>query len=53
LPRFRAVTAYLLEKAGDLPAAAAEYAEAARLATNTAERDHLMRQAARLNQAVR
>ena len=53
LPRFRAVTAYLLEKAGDLPAAAAEYAEAARLARNTAERDHLTRQAARLNQAVR
>jgi hypothetical protein len=31
---------------GDLPAAAAAYAEAARRATNVAERDHLVRQAA-------
>jgi predicted RNA polymerase sigma factor len=53
LPRFRAVTAYLHEKAGDLATAATEYAEAARLATSTAERDHLTRQAARLNHAVR
>jgi len=53
LPRYPAVTAYLHEKAGDLPAAAAGYAEAARAATNTAERDHLTRQAARLNQSLR
>ena len=31
----------------DLPAAASAYAEAARRATNFAERDHLVRQAAR------
>ena len=53
LPRYPAVTAYLHEKAGDLPAAAAGYFEAARAATNTAERDHLTRQAARLNQSLR
>jgi len=32
---------------GDLPAATTAYAEAARRATNVAERDHLVRQAAR------
>ena len=32
---------------GDLPAAAAAYGEAAHRATNVAERDHLVRQAAR------
>jgi catechol 2,3-dioxygenase-like lactoylglutathione lyase family enzyme len=32
---------------GDRPAAASAYAEAARRATNVAERDHLVRQAAR------
>jgi hypothetical protein len=32
---------------GDLSAAATSYAEAARLATNIGERDHLVRQAAR------
>ena len=53
LPRFRAVTAYLHEKAGDPGTAATEYAEAARLATSTAERDHLTRQAARLNATLR
>src|SRR6195952_3797381 len=37
----------LHERAGDLPAAASAYAEAGRLATNVAERDHLVRQAAR------
>jgi hypothetical protein len=34
-------------------AAARGYAEAARLAANLAERDHLTRQAARLNAALR
>ena len=53
LPRFRAVTAYLHEKAGDLVTAATEYAQAAQLATSTAERDHLTRQAARLNANLR
>ncbi len=53
LPRHRAVAAYLTEKAGELPAAAALYVEAALAAGNTAERDHLTRQAARLNQALR
>ena len=45
--RWHAVRGYLHELSGDLPAAAAAYAEAARLATNVAERDHLVRQAAR------
>jgi len=49
LPRYAAVSAYLHERDGDLPAAARLYAEAARKATNLAERDHLTRQAARLN----
>jgi hypothetical protein len=41
------VRGYLHELDGDLAAAAAAYAEAARRATNLAERDHLVRQAAR------
>src|SRR5436190_17695132 len=45
--RWHAVRGHLHELAGDLPAAAAAYAEAARRATNVAERDHLVRQAAR------
>jgi RNA polymerase sigma factor (sigma-70 family) len=45
--RWHAVRAHLHELAGDLPAAGAAYAEAARRATNVAERDHLVRQAAR------
>jgi predicted RNA polymerase sigma factor len=49
LPRQAAVAAYLRERAGDLTAAARLYAEAAHKATNLAERDHLTRQAARLN----
>jgi RNA polymerase sigma factor (sigma-70 family) len=44
--RWHAVRGHLHELGGDLAAAAAEYAEAARLATNVAERDHLVRQAA-------
>ncbi len=53
LPRHRAVAAYLTEKAGDLTTAAGLYVDAALAASNTAERDHLTRQAARLNQALR
>jgi RNA polymerase sigma factor (sigma-70 family) len=49
LPRYTAVAAYLHERAGDLSTAARLYAEAAGRAPNLAERDHLTRQAARLN----
>ena len=45
--RWHAVRAHLHELGGDLPAAATAYADAARLATDVAERDHLVRQAAR------
>src|SRR5215213_5970285 len=45
--RWHAVRGHLHELAGDLPAAAAAYADAAGRATNVAERDHLVRQAAR------
>ncbi|MGY2701822.1 RNA polymerase sigma factor [Nocardioides sp. HB32] len=48
VPRRTAVNAWLHERAGDLTTAATLYAEAAGLATNAAERDHLTRQAARL-----
>jgi RNA polymerase sigma factor (sigma-70 family) len=51
LPRHTAASAYLHEKAGDMPTAARLYAEAAMLAPNLAERLHLTRQAARLGQA--
>lgn len=49
LPRYDAVAAYLHEKDGALEKAAQLYARAAQRATNTAERDHLTKQAARLN----
>ncbi|MEU2264347.1 DUF6596 domain-containing protein [Streptomyces sp. NPDC019645] len=49
LPRHAAVAAYLHERDGDLATAARLYAEAAHNAPNLAERDHLTRQAARLN----
>ncbi|NEM06741.1 DUF6596 domain-containing protein [Geodermatophilus normandii] len=49
LPRHTAVAAYLHERDGDPVTAARLYAEAARSASNLAERDHLTRQAARLN----
>src|SRR5690606_23854340 len=49
LPRYTAVAAYLHERAGDAETAARLYAEAARKASNLAERAHLTRQAARLN----
>src|SRR5581483_4145235 len=49
--RWHAVRGYLYELGGDQPAAASAYAEAARRATNVAERDHLVRQAARARAA--
>ncbi len=49
LPRYAAVAAYLHERDGDGATAARLYAEAARSAPNLPERDHLTRQAARLN----
>ncbi|MBK8459040.1 MAG: RNA polymerase subunit sigma-24 [Micropruina sp.] len=52
IPRYAAVAAYLHEKGGNLTTAARLYVDAARLATNLAERDHLTRQAARLNHAL-
>jgi RNA polymerase sigma factor (sigma-70 family) len=50
--RWHAVRGHLHELDGDLPAAGAAYAEAARRATNVAERDHLIRQAARARAAA-
>ncbi|MEL7975049.1 DUF6596 domain-containing protein [Isoptericola sp. F-RaC21] len=50
LPRRDATAAYLHEQAGDLGVAARLYAEAAGVATSTAERAHLTRQAARVRQ---
>lgn len=49
LPRYAAVAAYLHERDGDPATAARLYAEAAAKAADLAERDHLTRQAARLN----
>jgi RNA polymerase sigma factor (sigma-70 family) len=49
--RWHAVRGHLHELGGDLPAAATAYADAARLAANVAERDHLVRQAARARAA--
>ncbi|GAB3079059.1 RNA polymerase sigma factor [Intrasporangium mesophilum] len=48
--RWYAVRGYLYELGGDLPAAATAYADAARLATDVAEHEHLVRQAARARQ---
>jgi len=45
--RWHAVRGHLHELDGERPAAAEAYAEAARRATTVAERDHLVRQAAR------
>ncbi|MFF0343134.1 RNA polymerase sigma factor [Kribbella sp. NPDC004875] len=53
LPRRAAAMAYLHERDGDLVSAAQLYAEAAQAAPNLAERDHLTRQAARLNAQLR
>ena len=52
LPRYAAVRAYLLERAGDLEQAAELYTEAARAATSLPERDHLTREAARVRQLL-
>ncbi|MDM4718208.1 hypothetical protein QTQ03_00860 [Micromonospora sp. WMMA1363] len=49
--RWYAVRGYLHGFDGDLPAAATAYAEAADRATNLVERDHLIRQAARVRAA--
>ncbi len=43
----------LIRRSGDLPAAATAYADAARRTTDVAERDHLVRQAARARAADR
>ena len=51
--RWHAVRGHLYELDGDLPAAATAYAEAARRATNVAERDHLVRQAVNARAAAR
>lgn len=48
VPRHAAVRAHLHERAGDREEARRLYAEAARVASSTLERDHLTRQAARL-----
>jgi predicted RNA polymerase sigma factor len=48
LPRYDAVHAHLLERSGDLTAAAALYRRAADAATSVPERNHLLKQAARL-----
>jgi RNA polymerase sigma factor (sigma-70 family) len=51
--RWHAVRGHLHELGGDLPAAATAYADAAHRATDVAERDHLIRQAARVRAAGR
>ncbi|WP_243073966.1 RNA polymerase sigma factor [Microbacterium sp. SS28] len=48
VPRYHAALAYLHERAGEVHAAAAEYADAARRATSVLEQQHLLRQAERL-----
>jgi predicted RNA polymerase sigma factor len=53
LPRHTAVAAHLHERSGDRATAARLYADAARIAPNLPERDHLTRQAARLNAELR
>jgi len=53
LPRYTAAAAYLHERAGDRAMAARLYAQAAAVATNLPERDHLTRRAAQLNAQLR
>jgi predicted RNA polymerase sigma factor len=53
LPRYAAVAAYLHERDGDLVTAARLYADAAGSAASLPEREHLTRQAARLNARLR
>jgi len=50
--RWHAVRGHLHELGGDLAAAATAYAEAARRSTHVAEREHLVRQAARARAAA-
>jgi predicted RNA polymerase sigma factor len=52
LPRHAAGAAHRHQLDGDLATAARRYADAARAASNAPERDHLHRQAARLNQQL-
>jgi RNA polymerase sigma factor (sigma-70 family) len=52
LPRRTSVAAYLHERNGERATAARLYADAADAAANVAERDHLARQAARLNAEI-
>ena len=51
--RWHAVRGHVHELDADLPAAATAYADAARRATGVAERDHLVRQAARTRDGER
>ncbi|WP_255638023.1 RNA polymerase sigma factor [Amycolatopsis sp. DSM 110486] len=53
LPRHTAASAYLHEREGDPATAARLYVEAAAAAPNLPEREHLTRQAARLNSRLR
>ncbi|MEV0070247.1 DUF6596 domain-containing protein [Amycolatopsis sp. NPDC050768] len=53
LPRHTAASAYLHERDGDPATAARLYVEAAAAAPNLPEREHLTRQAARLNSRLR
>ncbi|GAA4919506.1 RNA polymerase sigma factor [Streptomonospora salina] len=53
LPRRTAAAAYLHERDGDPGTAARLYGDAARSAPSLPERDHLMRQAARINTRLR
>ena len=53
LPRRAAAAAYLHERNGDPATAARLYADAARSASSLPERDHLTRQATRLNRQLR
>ena len=53
VPRWTAVAAHLHERNGELARAAELYAQAAREAPNTLERDHQTRQASRVNALAR
>lgn len=51
VPRWTAVSAHLHERAGQLTSAAELYSRASAQASNAAERDHLLRQSARLHRS--
>ncbi|MCW2520542.1 MAG: putative polymerase subfamily sigma factor [Mycobacterium sp.] len=53
VPRYLAAAAFLHEQDGDLVTAAKLYVQAAAVAQNLAERDHLTRSAAKLHQILR